>query len=259
MSVAEGIELSRDGVVRWRAPQLGDEAAPAGQPASAAPAAAPAAPPPPAAEPAPQPSAAAPAPAPGMLTAGQVDVWEAEARAEGHQQGLEQGLEEGRTNGFAEGFEKGLAEGRAEGQRELRAQVDQLKQLAAQMTAPLQGMGEELHSELLTLAVAMAQQLVRREIQLDPGEIIPVITQSLELLPSHARDVVVHVHPEDAALIRELLVDAGDDADWSIAEDPLLSRGGCRVESQNSSIDASLETRLAGLMATHLSGRRHGD
>ncbi|MGB0866887.1 MAG: flagellar assembly protein FliH [Granulosicoccaceae bacterium] len=249
MSVAEGIELSRDGVVRWRAPQLdagAEESAPAANssPAPVAPVAAPAAPAP-----------AGASASDGMLTAGQVDVWEAEAREEG----LKQGLEEGRKDGFAEGFEKGLAEGRAEGKREQQLQIELLKKVAEQMTAPLHGMEEELHRELLTLAVAMAQQLVRREIQVDPGEIIPVITESLALLPSHARDVVVHVHPEDAALIRELLADATDDADWSISEDPLLTRGGCRVESQNSSIDASLETRLAGLMATHLSGRRHGD
>lgn len=254
MSVAERIELSRDGVVRWRAPQLGEDT-PSDKPVPPAPAA-------PAAAAAVEPqTAAAAAPTSdsadnnGMLTAGQVDDWEAEAREEG----LKQGLEEGRTNGFAEGFEKGLAEGRAEGQREQKIVLDQLKGMLEQMSAPLQGMDEELQSELLTLSVAMAQQLVRREIQVEPGEVIPVITNALALLPSHARDVVVHVHPEDATLIRELLTDATDDADWSIAEDPLLTRGGCRIESLNSSIDASLESRLAGLMATHLNGRRHGD
>lgn len=252
MSVAEGIELSRDGVVRWRAPPLGSEA-PNARSGPAAPVAAG-----PAAKPQQTPAGPASvvaAPDNGMLTAGQVDDWEAEAREEG----LKQGLEEGRKNGFAEGFEKGLAEGRAEGQREQRLQLDQFKSILAQMTAPLHGMGEELQSELLTLSVAMAQQLVRREIQVEPGEIIPVITEALSLLPSHARDVVVHVHPEDAALIRELLAEATDDSDWKVAEDPLLTRGGCRIESLNSSIDASLETRLAGLMATHLSGRRYGD
>ena len=252
MSVADGIELSRDGVVRWRAPQLGNEpsserAVPAAQLAPV--------PPEPLRQAAQAPAESTVAESSGMLTAGQVDDWEAEAREEG----LKQGLEEGRKNGFAEGFEKGLAEGRAEGQREQRLQLDQFQSIMAQMTAPLHGMGEELQSELLTLSVAMAQQLVRREIQVEPGEIIPVITDALALLPSHARDVVVHVHPEDAALIRELLADATDDADWKLAEDPLLTRGGCRIESLNSSIDASLETRLAGLMATHLSGRRHGD
>lgn len=250
MSVAEGIELSRDGVVRWRAPQLSGESSSA-RPAPATPAA-------PAEKPqqAPAgPATVAASPDNGMLTAGQVDDWEAEAREEG----LKQGLEEGRKNGFAEGFEKGLEEGRAEGQREQRLQLDQLKSILAQMTAPLHGMGEELQSELLTLSVAMAQQLVRREIQVEPGEIIPVITEALSLLPSHSREVMVHVHPEDAALIRELLADTTDDADWKVAEDPLLTRGGCRIESLNSSIDASLETRLAGLMATHLSGRRYGD
>jgi len=246
MSVVDGLELSRDGVVRWRAPQLGGDQS-AEKPAAVATPVVDT--PEPVAAATPSPSAA------GMLTAGQIDSWEAEAREEG----LKQGLEEGRKNGFAEGFEKGLAEGRAEGQRELRQQVAALEDLLTQLQTPLKDMGQALENELLTLSVAMAQQLVRREIQVDPGEIIPVITEALSLLPSHARDVVVHVHPEDAALIRTMLSDAGDDADWSISEDPLLSRGGCRVESANSSVDASLETRLATLMATHMNGRRRND
>jgi len=252
MSVADGIELSRDGVVRWRAPQLGGEAAtePKADEARTVVKEKP--------EPAPTVSeqqVAVETAKEGMLTAGQIDAWESEAREEG----MKQGLEAGRKDGFAEGFEKGLEEGRAEGEREQRQQVDMLKSLLEQLATPLKGMTDELQNELLTLAVAMAQQLVRREIQVEPGEIIPVITEALALLPNHARDVVVHVHPEDAALIRELLCDASDDSDWSVSEDPLLTRGGCRIESLNSSIDASLESRLAGLMATHLSGRRHGD
>ncbi len=252
MSVAEGIELSRDGVVRWRAPQLGEapqEQATAAKESASSPRVQNVEP-----EAAPQ-TTTAQASGEGVLTAGQVDIWEAEARAEG----LKQGQEEGQKNGFAEGFEKGLAEGRAEGKREQIQQVELLKSLIAQMTMPLKDMGEELHSELLSLSVAMAQQLVRREIQVDPGEIIPVITESLALLPSHSRDVVVHVHPEDATLIRKLLSDVTDDADWSLQEDPLLTRGGCRIESLNSSVDASLESRLAGLMASHIGGKRHGD
>ena len=252
MSVADGIELSRDGVVRWRAPQLGEEAAADGR-AAAVKKETPAQPVVPTAPKVAQ-GTAEPAKE-GMLTAGQIDVWESEAREEG----MKQGLEEGRKDGFAEGFEKGLEEGRAEGEREQRQQVEMLKSMLEQFSTPLKGMDDELQNELLTLAVAMAQQLVRREIQVEPGEVIPVITEALALLPSHARDVVVHVHPEDAALIRELLCEASDDSDWSISEDPLLTRGGCRIESLNSSIDASLESRLAGLMATHLSGRRHGD
>jgi len=254
MSVADGLELSRDGVVRWRAPQLQGEEAPE-QNTNFSPAAK-QTPPAPAASPTPEaaPDTAA-APASGMLTAGQVDVWEAEARAEG----LKQGMEEGKKAGFAEGFEQGLEEGRAEGRLEQKKQHALLETLLSQLAQPLQGLGEDLHNELLSLSVAMAQQLVRREIQVEPGELIPVITEALALLPSNARDVVVQVHPEDATLIRELLSDATDDADWRLSEDPLLTRGGCRIESANSSIDASLETRLASLMATHLNGRRQAD
>lgn len=256
MAVADGIEMSRDGLVRWRAPQLGERSDAGEKPTTVA---------------EPQPTRAHqqqgspvqksvdPSSGGGMLTAGQIESWEAEAKAEGIKQGRDEGLEQGRKDGFAEGFEKGLAEGRAEGKREQQQQVALLKSLLEQMQSPLKNTDEELHNTLLSLSVAMAQQLVRREIQIEPGEIIPVITEALALLPSHAKDIVVHVHPEDAKLIRDLLTDTVDDSDWSIAEDPLLTRGGCRVESQDSSIDASLEARLAGLMAAHINGRRQSD
>jgi flagellar assembly protein FliH len=71
-----------------------------------------------------------------------------------------------------------------------------------------------------------------------------------------AREVRVHLNPEDAKLVRARLVEASGDRVWTIAEDPIISRGGCRVSSESSSIDAQLEQRLGAAIAAALGDAR---
>jgi flagellar assembly protein FliH len=106
------------------------------------------------------------------------------------------------------------------------------------------------------LAGAIARALIRRELKTQPGQIVAVIRETVALLPASAREVRVHLHPEDAALVRESLAETTMDRAWAIAEDPVLSRGGCRVTSDNSTIDARVEARLGAAIAAALGDER---
>ena len=44
-----------------------------------------------------------------------------------------------------------------------------------------------------------------------------------------------------------------------IVSDPMITRGGCQVDSEHSRLDATLETRLAALTASVLAAQREGD
>jgi flagellar assembly protein FliH len=68
--------------------------------------------------------------------------------------------------------------------------------------------------------------------------------------------VRVHLHPEDAAAIAERLASAGQERAWSVVEDPTLSRGGCLVRSENSQIDARLESRVNAIVSSMLGEER---
>jgi len=117
-----------------------------------------------------------------------------------------------------------------------------------------------VEQELVALAIAMVKQLVRRELRLDPGEIIGVVREALSVLPVATRSVRLHLHPEDATLVREVLSLSDDeDRTWQIVEDPVLSRGGCRVVSETSRVDASVEARLNAVIAQALGGERGDD
>jgi flagellar assembly protein FliH len=124
------------------------------------------------------------------------------------------------------------------------------------LAEPLRGLEGDLHEELARLAVAVARQLVRRELRHQPDQIVAVIRETLSLLPGNARDARIHLHPEDAAIVRERLVEPNARRAWTLIEDPVISRGGCRVTSGNSSIDAQIESRIGAAIAAALGDER---
>ncbi len=51
-------------------------------------------------------------------------------------------------------------------------------------------------------------------------------------------------------------VNAASDRAWTIVEDPVMTRGGCRVTTDTAHIDQRLETRIQGIMAAILGEER---
>jgi flagellar assembly protein FliH len=161
--------------------------------------------------------------------------------------------------GYAEGCDAATAAVRKEQQAtqvELDRRVQNLASILDFMAKPIAALDVEVQRQLVTLVGAIARQIVRRELKTQSDEIIAVIRDTVSLLPLTARDLRVHLNPEDAKLVRTRVAEAGSERAWSIAEDPTISRGGCRVSSENSSIDATLEQRLGAAIAAALGDAR---
>lgn len=173
------------------------------------------------------------------LTARQIEELQQQAREEGFQQGRREGLEAGK--------------------KEIRARVRELEALMQTLTRPLEQLDARIEDELVQLALAVAKQLVRRELKTDPGQVLAVVREAMAALPLAARNVRLHLHPEDAALVREMLALGDSERGWLIVEDPVLSRGGCKISSDTSQIDASVERRLHSVIANVLGGQRQTD
>jgi len=164
--------------------------------------------------------------------------------------------------GYAEGRDAAVAAVRKEQQAsqvELDRRVQNLASILDFMAKPIAALDTEVQRQLVSLAGAIARHIVRRELKTQPDEIVAVIRETVALLPMTARDIRVHLNPEDAKLVRSRMVEAGSDRSWNIAEDPLVSRGGCRVSSENSTIDATLEQRLGAAIAGALGDWRVSD
>ncbi len=157
------------------------------------------------------------------------------------------------------GYEAGMAAGRAEMQRltgEAKAHVRRLDSVLAALARPLAELDDEVQQQLLLLALAIGKQLARREIKAHPDEIIPLIRESIGRLPASAREVRIHLHPLDAALVREHLTAPAAERAWTLVEDPTQSRGGCIVRTETSQIDQRLETRVNAIVASLMGDER---
>lgn len=172
-------------------------------------------------------------------------------------------LEELEQRTYEEAYAKGRAEGLAAAEREMRPQLQQLQARVEHLDAildslarPLQELDSEVADQLLQLALTIGRHLVRRELRIDPSQVIAIIRETVALLPASARDVRVHLHPEDAAVVREKLAAPVGERAWTIAEDPVMGRGGCRVTTETAQIDARLDTRIGSVISALLGDER---
>ena len=59
--------------------------------------------------------------------------------------------------------------------------------------------------------------------------------------------------------MREAFAINENEAQIQILDDPVQARGGCKVQTETSQIDASVETRLNAIIAQVLGGEREED
>lgn len=166
-------------------------------------------------------------------------------------------IDQWRQQAEEEGFQQGLIRAQQEAEELQR----RLLQLIDFFEHPLQSLNEDIEHQLTQLAVTLAQQLVRRELKVEPGEIIGLIRDSVQLLPGNTRNISILLNPEDARLVRNALSMENSDEEhsWTLVEDPMITRGGCQINAPPSSINATLENRLSELAASVLGGERERD
>lgn len=178
-----------------------------------------------------------------------------EGRTQGYQEGFPQGLEEGRQQGYQEGYRQGMEETR----QLQRQQAAEFVSLMESLNEPFKNLDGEVEKQLVDLAIAIASHLVRRELKLDPGEVIAVVRAAVNVLPVAAQKITLHLHPLDAGLVKTSLALTDAITSWSIIEDPLMTQGGCKVATDVSYVDATVEKRLAQVIAMVLGGGREDD
>jgi flagellar assembly protein FliH len=190
-----------------------------------------------------------------------VKVWSAPDMGKGsagHKLPTVSGLADLQAEAHKEAFEQGLAEGREAGRAEVRAQVERLEGMFYDLAKPFEELDAEVERELLTLAMTLARQIVRRELKTDPTQIIGIVREAIAALPVAVRDVRVHLHPEDAAVVRQNLAPTESERAWQLVEDPVMARGGCQITTATSRVDARLETRLGAILSELMGTERHG-
>jgi type III secretion protein L len=101
------------------------------------------------------------------------------------------------------------------------------------------------------LAVRMAERIVGRAVQLEPGILNDIAERALLAAGARTGTVVVRVHPDELAQLssdpERLVAHLDSGAELRLVADPTVERSGCIVDTQTGRVDARLRSQLAVL------------
>lgn len=172
-------------------------------------------------------------------------------------------LETIQKQAYDEGFALGKKEAYEQEKQELEEKSASLHSIITLLTDPLKELDDDVIHQLAQLSMSVAKQVIRRELHTEEGEIVGIIREAMSALPASTRKITLNIHPDDAELIRSAFSlgeeTESDELRWKVIEDPMVSRGGCTIATENSHIDATVESRLNRVINTLLGGERESD
>ena len=160
----------------------------------------------------------------------------------GSQPSAEEVREEARANGYAEGYKEGLESGKKEAAAQGNAKAAELQALIDALDQPFQNLELEVSEYLLSLVSAICKSIIRRELSTEKEYIQNTLERALALLSDERGNVKLMLHPDDAALVSDNWSD--ELGELKIRSVPELIRGGCRIQRNDSLVDATIETQL---------------
>ncbi len=167
----------------------------------------------------------------------------------------QQQAEQSRKKIEDEAHKKGYADGQREIQRLVEKKLgEQLATLLPALAATIQEIQHAKQAWLthwersaVKLATAIAEKIVRRQIEACPEITLGLIRESLELAAGSST-VRVMLHPKDYEALQPkaetLVAAAAGLGDCELVADAAISPGGCRVETAFGCIDQQIETQL---------------
>lgn len=148
-----------------------------------------------------------------------------------------------RQSGYHDGYRDGLVA--LEGFKQSFS-----AQLASQIGKLIDGFESEFEALEAQIALAvthsalrLARQVVRAELQTRPEIVAQVAAEAVNAVLLSARHLTVLAHPLDMPLIEQGAAETLAARQARVVASDQVTRGGCRVESDLGSVDASIESR----------------
>ncbi len=177
--------------------------------------------------------------------------------SEASDRGYREGYARGMTEGVEAGRAKGYAEALAAGAERLTKLQQAWSEVASQWESQRKDMAREANQAVLHLALALAERVVHRVLEVDRSVIVEQVANAL----SHVlrpMDPMVKINPADRALLDEampqLLREFNQFEHVHLVEDESVAPGGCVVATGQGLIDAQIETQLERIVEMMLPG-----
>lgn len=190
----------------------------------------------------------------GMPGQAEAQQREAEAPPPPPAPNVDELVNEARQSGYQDGYRNGLAALESYKQTQAAQMAaymsEQVGALASDFHRRLESLEQQLAGRISGVALELARQVVRTELQVNPEVVVAVADSALGALLTSARQVLVRIHPEDHALAQAHLTEMLAARGARLVPDAGVNRGGCLVESDIAVIDATIEARWSRAAAS---------
>ena len=165
--------------------------------------------------------------------------------------------------GFQAGYDKGLQQGLSEQEAAYSSRLaEEVRQRTESALALLKTVGDDLSArpaewvrqwepEAMELLCSIAARVARKIVDDDHQTIQRTLAEVLGMV-ARAPKITAHVHPSDLETLQlnteSWQATVGKMGKVEFVADPALTRGGCRVETEHCSIDATVETQITRLL-----------
>ncbi len=184
------------------------------------------------------------------ITAEELQAITEAAEKEGFIQGEKAGFEQGQKEGHEQGYQAGLEKAEQESRPVFEQQVAQLLQVAEALIDPISHQQQQLETTLLDYVTSLTRQLVERELLQDSSHILGVVKQAITALPVGSSHTTVCLNPDDLAVIETFSEE--NNKDWKFRGDPQILPGGCRIQTDESLVDFTIESKLQAMFGQFL-------
>ncbi len=167
------------------------------------------------------------------------------------------------VSGSQQSFNEKLKSGYEDGLKQAEQTLDEYKQcfeaIFSSVDNALKDIDQDVVESISQLAISISKQIIRRELEINSEQVVSVVKEAVKLLPLDESRLIIHLNPNDIGTVKSLFNQ--DDAvnSYAIVEDPSIQRGGCKLVTDDSTIDATIDSKVAEIAANILGSQRSVD
>lgn len=160
-------------------------------------------------------------------------------------------LKEAKEDGYQQGYRQGYNEGYQFGINEANSEADEIRKNAEIYIQSCKNETETYikskHKEILQMSIAIAKQIIKNEIMINP-EIVNTIAEQVLSKATDRKHVILKVNPADFNIVRnkkdDLSIYVENPNDLFIIADSSVTQGSIKAETPSGFIDGDINTQL---------------
>lgn len=146
-----------------------------------------------------------------------------------------------------EAFAAGVAEGRNQAEADFGAAARSLVQAGEMLNTIRETILQNSKQEMVELVIALAEKIIRHSVTEQDQTIVATVEEAI-LGAVKSSEFYIYLNPEDVSIIEsrapELIATVNGLEHLIVKKDPTVERGGCKIESDNCTVDATIASQF---------------